>query len=341
MRIAALLPHVEIFGGVRRYIEIGNELVKRGHAFTLFTPKGERPDWLEFSGVCQPFEAFSELRDFDIGLCSEYSILSHFDQLFAKAKFFYFVLEGHKKEREVAKRNYYFLGSSEGMARRIEEKYKVRCFRAPGGINPKIFYPWPGKGDRNGQLGEGGRLGGDDEFRILCYGRIYKKRKGVRHVIKAAEKLSRKFAGVRLVLFDSLVGREKQDPRRLVKTAVPIDFHINLPQSRMAWLFAQGDIFVSAERRAGWANTVAEAMACQLPVITTASGTRDFAFHEETALVVPLAHPFLIYRQMKRLFLNPELRRRLAEAGYKKIQQFTWESLAARLEGIFFSVLTP
>ncbi len=340
MRIAALLPHVEIFGGVRRYIEIGNELTKRGHVFTLFTPKGERPDWLEFQGICRPFEALSGQSEFDIGLCSEYSILPHFDKLVARAKFFYFVLEGHRKEGEVARRAYYFLGSSEGMARRIEKKYKVRCFRAPGGVNPKIFYPWPGRVDPNRELED--RPGpSDGEFRILAYGRIYKKRKGVRYVIKATEKLNREFPTVRLVLFDSLVGEEKKDPRTLIKTAVPYDFYINLPQSRMAWLFSQADIFVSAERRAGWANTVAEAMACRLPVVTTASGTRDFAWHEETALVVPLAHPYFLYRQMRRLLLDPELRRRLAEAGYKRIQQFTWESLAAKLESIFFSVLSP
>jgi hypothetical protein len=44
MKIAALLPHVGIFGGVRRYLEIGNELVRRGYPFVLFTPDGSKPE---------------------------------------------------------------------------------------------------------------------------------------------------------------------------------------------------------------------------------------------------------------------------------------------------------
>jgi glycosyltransferase involved in cell wall biosynthesis len=103
----------------------------------------------------------------------------------------------------------------------------------------------------------------------------------------------------------------------------------------MAWLFSQADIFVSGERRAGWANTAAEAMACRLPVVCTPSGSRDFAVHNETALVVPFAHPFLLHRQIKRLLEDPELRERLAKAGHRKIGEFTWDALAERLEAIF------
>jgi glycosyltransferase involved in cell wall biosynthesis len=324
MKIAALLPHVEVFGGVRRYIELGNALIRRGHDFVLLTPAGKNPDWLEFSGEVKAFEAIPA-EEFEVGLCSEYSILPQFERLRARAKFFYFVLQGHKKEKDVASRNYYYLGSSEGICRRIERKYKVRCFRAPGGINLEIFFPLPRHPGR--------------EFKVLCYGRIYRRRKGVGHVIKAVEKLHHKNPDLRLIFFDSLVGEDKRDPRPLVRTSVPHEFYLDLAQDRMAWLFSQADIFVSAERRAGWANTAAEAMACRLPVVCTPSGSLDFAVHNETALVVPLAHPFLLRRQIRCLIDQPELRERLAEAGQRKISEFTWDALAERLEAIFRDVL--
>jgi glycosyltransferase involved in cell wall biosynthesis len=322
MRIATLLPHVEVFGGVRRYLEIGNALVQRGHDFTLFTPKGEKPDWLEYRGEIRPFEAVSE-AEFEVGLCSEYSILEQFDNLKARAKCFYFVLEGHKKEKTTARRGYHLLGNSEGICRRVERKYGVRCFRAPGGINPDIFFPLPRDGSTAG------------ESKILCYGRIYKKRKGIGNIIRAVERLQKHRSRLRLVFFDSLVGRERRDPRSLIKTSVPYEFDLDLPQNRMAGLFAQADMFVSAERRAGWSNTTAEAMACRLPVVCTASGTRDFAVHERTALVVPFAHPWFLARQIKRLIDDPVLGRRLADAGLRKIGEFTWDALAERLEILF------
>jgi glycosyltransferase involved in cell wall biosynthesis len=108
----------------------------------------------------------------------------------------------------------------------------------------------------------------------------------------------------------------------------------------MAWLFSQADLFVSAERRAGWANTAAEAMACGLPVICTASGSLDFAVPGRTALVVPFAHPFFLRRAIKKLILDENLRSRLAKAGYEKIREFTWPALAARLEEIFQAALS-
>jgi len=330
MKIAALLPHVEVFGGVRRYLEIGNELTKKRHTFILFTPTGDKPHWLEFSGTIRPFEAM-ESESFDIGLLSEYSILPYFDRLKARAKFFYFLLEGNRREKEVVRRPFYFLGNSKGICRRFEKKYGIHCFRAPGGINPRIFYPL--------EKASAPSRAAENTFKILCFGRIYKKRKGVHQVIRAVEKLYRRFPQLRIIFFDSLVGEDRRDPRPLIKTSVPHEFHLNLPQSRMAWLFSQADLFASAERRAGWANTAAEAMACGLPVVCTPSGTGDFAIPGRTALVVLCSHPYFLSRQIKRLILDEELRSRLARAGHDKIMEFTWEALAGRLEKIFLAVL--
>ena len=325
MKIAALLPHVEVFGGVRRYIELGNALVRRGHGFRLFTPEGAPPAWLAFAGDVRPFSELGN-ETFDVGLCSEYSILEPFDRLRARQKFFYFVLEGHKREREVARRNLRFLGNSEGICRRMETRYRITCHRAPGGVNPGIFHPLE-PSEREPRT--------DGEFRILCYGRIYKRRKGVDAVIRAVDGLYRTCPSLRLILFDSLVGKDRVDPRPLVRTHVPVEFHLDLPQDRMAWLYSRADVFVSAERRAGWSNTVAEAMACGVPVVCTPSGTRDFALPGRTALVTPLPLPFFIRRRIRELMDDEGLRRRLAGAGRAKIMEFTWDSLAARLEGIF------
>lgn len=326
LKIAALLPHVEVFGGVRRYLELGNALTARGHKFVLFHPKGDKPDWLDFRGETRPFSALND-EAFDIALCGEYSILPRFDQLAARAKFFYFVLEGHKDERRVARRKgLHFLGNSEGICRRMEHKYGMICHRAPGGVNPEIFHPLTENPVR-------------DTFNILCYGRITKRRKGVPFVIKAVEKLYRRYPRLRLVFFDTQVGLDRRDPRPLIKTRVPFDLHLNLPQEKMSWLFGQADAFVSAEWRAGWSNTSAEAMACRVPVVCTPSGTRDFAEDGVTALVSPWPLPSLLARRIERLMSDVPLRARLAQAGYDKISAFTWPALADRLENIFAAVL--
>jgi len=318
MNIAAVLPHVEVFGGVRRYLEMGNALVKRGHRFVLFTPDGLPPDWLDYVGESAAFKAIGR-EIFDAAFCSECSMLDAFDRLRAARKFFYFVLAGHKLERRVLSRGYTFLGNSEGICRRIRRKYGVTCLKAAGCVNPDIFHP-----------GEGERA--KAEFHVLCYGRIMKRRKGVAQVIKAVEGLHKKHPRLKLIMFDSRVGRERIDPRPLIRTRVPHDFHLDLPQSRMSWLYGQADVFVSAERRSGWSNTTAEAMSCRIPVICTRSGTWDFAEHERTALVVPAPLPILLRRQIERLIQDAGLRRRLAENGYERIRHFSCEALGERLE---------
>lgn len=324
MRIAAVLPHVEIFGGVRRYLEIGNEFTNRGHDFVLFHPTGSHPEWLKFYGRVKPFSSWEE-EDFDVALCSEYSVLPYFEKLKARAKFFYFLLPGHKREKEVIRRGYFFLGNSEGMCRRIEKEYRVPCFNAAGGVNLKMFYPVEREGHK-------------DEFRILSYGRLYKRRKGIQYVIRAAERLYKKFPRLKLLLFDSLIGKEKADPRAMIKTSVPYEFYLDLPQARMAWLYSQADVFVNAERRAGWSNTTAEAMACRIPVVCTPSGTRDFASHRQTALVAPLPFPSFLCHQLRRLIHEEDLRHRIAQEGYKRIMAFTWKALVDRLEPHFEAV---
>ena len=324
MRIAVLLPHFEVFGGVRRYLEIGNELVKRGHEYIIFNLRDSKVNWFDFQGSIKSMDLI-EKDNFDVAMCSEYSILQYFEKIKAKRKIFYFVLEGHRREKEVIKKDYIFFGNSIGICRRIEKKYGKKCFHAPGGINPQIFYPV--KREKN------------DKFTILCYGRIYKRRKGVKKVIKAVERLYKKYEFLELILFDTPVGEEKIDIRKLINPDVPTRFYINLPQEKMAWLYSQGDIFVSAEKRAGWSNTTAEAMACKVPVICTRSGTQDFAINNQTALIISFNHPLFIARKIEKLIKDKELRYKLAENGYKKIQQFTWSNLADRLESLFYELL--
>ena len=321
MKIAALLPHVQVFGGVRRYLELGNEFVRKGHSFTLFHPAGSAPGWLEFIGEPRPFSALEE-DSFDAALCGEYAILPYFDRIRARDKYFYFVLEGHKMEREVAGRPYRFLGNSEGICRRLERKYGLKPIRAPGGVNPAIFHPLDRPEER-------------ETFNVLCYGRIYKRRKGVPIVIRAVESLARRHPNLKLVFFDTLVGDDRRDPRPLIKTRIPFDFHMNLPQDKMAWLFGQADVFATAERRAGWANTAAEAMACGVPVVCTPSGSRDFAEDDRTALVAPYPLAGPIRRRIERLIVDGPLRRRLSEAGTARIAEFTWPRLADRLIEVF------
>jgi glycosyltransferase involved in cell wall biosynthesis len=170
---AALLPGIGVFGGVRRFLEVGNELVRRGHRYTVYHPDGSRPDWLTFEGEVLPLAELANARH-QIVVCNDPPLLEHFEAVDADLKLFYFVLENIRGERAIARHpGWTILANSTGMAQRLWRRHRVRAHKVMGGINLGMFHPQ----DREPS----------DEYRILCFGRVSRKKKGVPIVVRAAE----------------------------------------------------------------------------------------------------------------------------------------------------------
>lgn len=97
-------------------------------------------------------------------------------------------------------------------------------------------------------------------------------------------------------------------------------------------------IFVAASELEGWGLTVSEAMICGAAVACTdTSGFKSFCRNEETALMSPVRDPEALAKNICRLIEDDELRIRIATAGYKSIQQFTWERSFGILKRVFES----
>src|SRR5262245_48534200 len=99
----ALLPGIGVFGGVRRFLSLGNELVRRGHRFVLYHPSGEAPDWMPFAGKTRPLAALASARH-DVLLCGEPALLDAFESARAALKLFYCVLEKMPHERDIVRK---------------------------------------------------------------------------------------------------------------------------------------------------------------------------------------------------------------------------------------------
>jgi glycosyltransferase involved in cell wall biosynthesis len=336
----ALLPGVGVFGGVRRFLALGNELVRRGHRYVLYHPTGDRPGWMPFAGEVRPLATLADSRH-DVLVCGEPSLVGEFASATARLKLFYCVLEKLAHERRIVHdRRWTLLANSSGIAARLRRRYRVHPEPAIGGIDLDFFRPTgPPRPPR------------PEPFRILAYGRLSRPRKGTAIVLRAAEALARgarrhpAWGGalahpVQVVLFDHLGAGNERDPRPGVRARVPVEFHLDLSQEGLASLYSTCDVFVSAERRAGWNNTVAEAMACGVPVVCTSSGTRDLAHHGRTARVVPARHPWFFTRELRRLWRDPAERDRLRRAARAGLGAFTWSRLADRIEAVVVSRLT-
>jgi glycosyltransferase involved in cell wall biosynthesis len=157
-------------------------------------------------------------------------------------------------------------------------------------------------------------------------------------VIKAVESMYRGGYDVELILFDSSTPGSP-DPRSGFDPGLPFRFYIDLPQERMASMYASADVFVSAEHRAGWSNTCAEAAACGLPLVCTGSGTTDFAVNGSTSIVVGRRNSSSIGRAMRKLYDDREWAVRMGREGAKGILEFTWEKVCDTMSQQFAALL--
>ena len=327
MRIAAILPHTYLFGGVRRYVELSAAFTGSGHEFIIYTPDGKYPVWTELKGECRRLSDAAGIEH-DVMITGSPEHLEDLRSLAARLRVFYLQIENVARESEIVRdEKIVVMANSKGLADRIRKKYGVEALDGRGGINPALFHP-----ASDGKAVAGG------PFRVMCYGRLSRPRKGTRFVLKAAESMYRSGHDVELILFDSMTpGME--DPRIGFDPGVPFRFYIDLPQERMAEMYASADVFVSAEHRAGWSNTCAEASACGIPLVCTGSGTADFAVNGRTALVVRGRNSTAIGRALRRLYSDREAAANMGREGALGILEFTWEKVCARMAEQFAALL--
>ena len=79
MNLGVVLPCTLLYGGVKRFMELGNIFIEMGHRFTVYSPDAQQPDWFDFKGEVKLFEALNtvSLKKFwELTPNGEYSIMS-------------------------------------------------------------------------------------------------------------------------------------------------------------------------------------------------------------------------------------------------------------------------
>lgn len=110
----------------------------------------------------------------------------------------------------------------------------------------------------------------------------------------------------------------------------------SLPHKELLSFYHSVDCIVHTEEFAGWANLVAEGMACGIPVICRAPGTKAFAADGENAIMLPDASPGRIAEAVSKLANDPALCEKLALAGRKTMLKYSWEPYAQSLLGLIY-----
>ncbi|MDH0868156.1 glycosyltransferase family 1 protein [Mitsuaria sp. GD03876] len=190
----------------------------------------------------------------------------------------------------------------------------------------------------------------EDEFIVLQLGRLV-PRKGVDNVIRAAAAL-RQIPGrsFRLLIVggESTVPDETRTPeigrlRRIAQEAggeANVTFVGRRDRDQLRDYYRAADVFVTTPWYEPFGITPLEAMACGTPVIgAEVGGIQHTVVDGLTGYLVPPEDPQTLALRLDDLRSHPEIGRLMGRAGLLRVQrEFTWDSVAFRLAGVYARV---
>jgi glycosyltransferase involved in cell wall biosynthesis len=194
-----------------------------------------------------------------------------------------------------------------------------------------------------------GRPAANGRLRVLGVGRLVAK-KGFDVLVDACGVLAR-----REVPFEALIvgqdDKHGEDVRRRI-AALGLEERVLLPgpmgQAALSREYRRASVFCLPCRvlpgdRDGLPNVLVEAMASEVPVVTTGvSGIPELVSHEANGLLVPPDEPEALADALVRLHEDRELAGRLARAGSATVRErFDGDVLARRLADLFLDALEP
>jgi glycosyltransferase involved in cell wall biosynthesis len=176
---------------------------------------------------------------------------------------------------------------------------------------------------------------GPDDVLVTYVGRLAPE-KGLDVLLDAWYRLGDRRRGARL----AFVGRGLMEPE-IRRRALPGVFIKEFRRgAALAEAYASADVFAFPSGTETFGNVLLEAMASHLaPVAVADGGLVDYAEHGRNALLVPPGDAQAFAEALGRLIGDPQLRRRLAQAGRHTAEARSWSAVDDRLLEEYRSVI--
>ena len=196
----------------------------------------------------------------------------------------------------------------------------------PGATNTEQFRPRPGG---VGELRSPARL--------LYHGRV-DRRKGSLDFIYCGKRLLDEGLDLRLIV--SGIGPDFADTLALAKElgiADRTEFPGEATYADAPARYHEGDIFLSPTYAEGFSNTILEAMAAGLPIVSTRTvGVVDCIRHGENGLLVEAGDLEALTAATRSLLEQSALRRRITQTALAEVEQkYAWPVVAAQIESVY------
>jgi len=159
--------------------------------------------------------------------------------------------------------------------------------------------------------------------------------------IRAFARVRDRFRSARLSIAGSGPERERLQALALsLSLGDAVVFTGRLERAAMAGLYRSADVMVNPSRIDNMPNSVLEALASGVPVVSTNVGGVPYLVRDgETALLVQPGDDAAMAGAILRVLEQPELARRLVRAGLADVQQYAWPRVRDTLLGVYDDAL--
>ncbi len=195
----------------------------------------------------------------------------------------------------------------------------------PNGVDTARFHP-PGE------------IESADHLRLLTVGRL-SVTKRVDMLLEAVELLIERGCRVKLkIVGGGPLENELRELARRKQIESAVEFTGRVDPAEMPEIYRHGDIFVSASMQEGMSNAMLEAIATNLPVVTTrCEGVEELV--TDNGLIIDSPEPAEIADAIETLVADPDRRKTMSAAATQKAEQYTPQTPANKYLNLYKAVL--
>ena len=184
------------------------------------------------------------------------------------------------------------------------------------------------------------QLGIERNKKVIIYVGTLCVVKGVKYLIEAMKIINQKNQKAILLIVGD--GEERYNLELLVKrlnTNGSVSFAGRVDHKYISQYMAASDVFVLPSLSEGFPVTILEAMAAGLPIVTTnVRGLPEIVKDDENGFVVEPQNPAQLAGKISLLLDNNELRRKISAKNKIMAGEYSWNSVASKLEEIYLTI---
>jgi glycosyltransferase involved in cell wall biosynthesis len=157
--------------------------------------------------------------------------------------------------------------------------------------------------------------------------------------VRAFHRIRQTFADARLTVAGSgPEGPKLQELVRELDLASSVRFAGDLSRDEMGALYRDADVLLNPSTTDNMPNSILEALASGIPVVTTNVGGIPFIVeHRRTAMLVPPRDPVAMAEASLAVLRDPVLKADLVAEGLEAVRQYSWEAVRDRWIGVYAS----